>query len=176
MWENRKKISRFLPVFLFIFISLLSPLYTHLRFAPFSFPLFALFYRFVKECEIKLLKECESSKLRSGVARLTTNDPFLLAPPLHLLPSPPHTRESSDTFVMEERGSKEEFSLVSSSISLVPTLLTEQYYISVFQYKDTSCDFTFFIRENLYFHPRAWTIRGEGKINRRWDKNFYSWG
>lgn len=119
--------------------------------------------------EFEVTKWCSASDYKRSVFTCTSTSP----PPV---PSPPHTRESSDTFVMEERGSKEEFSLVSSSISLVPTLLTEQYYISVFQYKDTSCDFTFFIRENLYFHPRAWTIRGEGKINRRWDKNFYSWG
>lgn len=130
MWENGKSSFPSHPYF-YLFSSLFCLLYTPsfraLFFSPF---LPFLPFRFVKECEIKLLKECESSKLRSDVARLTTNDPFLLA--LHLLPSPPHTRESSDTFVMEERRSKEEFSLVSSSISLVPTLLTEQYYISIF--------------------------------------------
>lgn len=123
-----EKIIVFHPIaFLSIFISLLS---RYLPFAPFFifFLPFSSFYQFVKECEIKLLKECESSKLRSDVARLTTNDPFLLAPPLQpslpspspspsLSPSPPHTRESSDTFVMEERGSEEEFSLVFPLLS-----------------------------------------------------------
>lgn len=140
----------------------------------FFFLPFSSFYQFVKECEIKLLKECESSKLRSDVARLTTNDPFLLAL-LHFklpfsLPLPSSSPAYPWKFRYFRNGRTRKwgriFSCVSSSILLVLTLLAEQL---IFQYSNIKIQ-VHTVLTIRFFHTRCFidynTIRRRGKINR----------
>lgn len=153
----------------FAFISIPSFRASFFFFLPFS-----SFYQFVKECEIKLLKECESSKLRSDVARLTTNDPFLLAL-LHFklpfsLPLPSSSPAYPWKFRYFRNGRTRKwrriFSCVSSSILLVLTLLAEQL---IFQYSNIKIQ-VHTVLTIRFFHTRCFidynTIRRRGKINR----------
>lgn len=124
--------------------------------------------------EFEVTKWCSASDYKRSVFTCTSTSTSPFPPTLLSLSSsssPPHTRESSDTFVMEERGSEEEFSLVyvcvcvSSSILLVLTLLAEQL---IFQYSNIKIQVhtVFTIR---FFHTRYFVdfiYRRRGKIRK----------